>query len=377
MIFTYIVRSIFAQRSSSLLSIVVLAAMTSITLVLLGFVHGLVMTAKGNADPLTAVVTVEGAPERGSHIAPATENQIEVSPDIAREGGQSLFSPELVAVVPVDAPGVGILDEIPFRGVTPRALLVHRRVHINGHLPAPGEPGVVIGAGLIGRYPGYVLGGKISVRHKELPIVGTLDARDSPFESEMWADRAYLKQLLHREADGTVYVRLTSADAQASFKKLIEAMRGTRLRAYTELEFYQKELKALSLYFGAVYLIVFVLVGAMVVSSANTIYTSFLGRTRELATLMAIGFSRRRVMLMMTTESLLLTLFGSVVGMALAMIAQGYRVPLEAEATAYAVRISPEVLVVGVAIGAATGLLASLVANVQVSRIDVMRGLRE
>ena len=92
---------------------------------------------------------------------------------------------------------------------------------------------------------------------------------------------------------------------------------------------------------------------------------------------MAIGFTRRRVMVMMTVESLLLTGVGGGMGLLLALSATGYRYAIEEVGLVFVVKVNALVLGSGIAIAIATGLLSRLVANIQIARIPVLRALRE
>jgi putative ABC transport system permease protein len=68
--------------------------------------------------------------------------------------------------------------------------------------------------------------------------------------------------------------------------------------------------------FGFIFLIVLTVV---VMSVANSMGMTVVERTREIGTLRAIGLKRRGVVLLFTTESMLLTLLGCAVGLLLTL----------------------------------------------------------
>ena len=374
MIFKYTFRSLFAQRSSSLLALAVLCATSTIVIVLWGLTAGLVASVSEAGDPRTATIVQNGEVQESSTITHGQVEALRVLPQLARDGGPTISS-EVYTVMPFVQKGA--LSEVRLRGVDSSALAVHPEVTIDGRLPTSAEEAVVVGARLAGTREGWSLGGTIVLSHRKWTVVGVLHAKDSGFESEVWADRAALKHALGRVDDSSVYLRLAAADGQPGVASAVAGMRGENLKAYSERAYNQEQLKGISIYFDAIYIILGILFISMVLISANTLYTSFLARTRELATLLAIGFTRRRVMLMMTLESLLLTSCGAILAVGVAMLANGYRFSIEEMSLSYSVKITTRVLTFGVGVSLVTGLIASLVANVQIARINVLTSLRD
>jgi putative ABC transport system permease protein len=370
MILTYTFRSILAQRTSSLIAILILASSSAIGTVLFGLAEGLVSSARDAGDPSTAIVLTEGYSDENSIISKELLDRVKVL------DGASQASPEIVVNIAF-VRNDGNLDSIRVRGVEPAAFAVHPSVKITGRFPASSEAAAVIGRRQVGTRNGFVEGGTVQFGRFRWPVVGVLEAKDSPFESEIWCDRTFLKRLLKNDSDNAIYVRLPDPSFQERFAAQVAGRKDEHALAWSETAYYREQVKDLSIYFDAVYLILFVLIASMIFTSANTIYTSFLGRTRELATLMAIGFTRARVMWMMTVESLLLTGIGGCIGLLLATLAHGYEFPIDEMTLVYAVKITPRVLSVGVGFVVLTGLLASVAANLQILRVQILTSLRE
>ncbi|MEO0340392.1 MAG: FtsX-like permease family protein, partial [Bacteroidota bacterium] len=85
-----------------------------------------------------------------------------------------------------------------------------------------------------------------------------------------------------------------------------------------DVELYESMLGSLSL----IYLIIIML--ALVFGIINTMLMAVLERLRELGMLMAIGMNKLKVFLMIVTETLLLTLVGAPVGLALGALTVAY-----------------------------------------------------
>jgi putative ABC transport system permease protein len=375
MIFRYSVRSIFAQKSSSLITLGVLASMTAVVMVLWGLTDGLEASVRGGGDPSLVIVLNLDSDEQQSSIPLDTLNRVTVFDGIARGSAGPIVSPEVAYRMPFVENGR--MNEVRLRGVDPIALEAHRNVRIRGRLPNHLEPAVALGSRLIGSHQGFVENGTIHIGRFTWTVVGIVEAPGSTLESEIWLDRSALKQITKQPADNIAFVRLSTPEALGPFAKSVGDLRDAQLEADSENAYARKQIEPVLIYFDAIHLVLGILVCAMIFITANTIYTSFLGRTRELATLIAIGYTRRRVMLIMTTESLLLTGMGAALGMLLALAAHGQEFSIEAMSVFYAIQITPRVLLLGLGIAAITGCVASIVANIQIARINVLAGLRD
>lgn len=373
MIVRYAIRSVIALGASSLVTVAIIAVMTGIITVLSGLGAGLHELFEDSGDPSTAVV-LKGTSEVESIVTPAQASRLSTLPGVqSGAGGRALLSLEAVRDLPyVDGKK---MTAARLRGGDPIALEVRPDVHVRGRLPAHLEPEVAVGERFLEMHPDLHVGSTAHIGRHAWTVVGVIESNHSTAANELWLDRAFLKQTLRTDHDNAVYVRLSGA--VGPFADAVNAMRGEHLVAMTERAFLQRQIASVSLYFDAVDIVLALLVVVMTLVSANTIYTSFLGRTRELGTLMAIGFTRRRVMLIIATESLFLTAVGVALGIALALPAHGHHVVLEAQGLVYDIHITARVLLRSLLVGASSGFAASAAALIQTARVNVLGALRE
>ena len=120
-------------------------------------------------------------------------------------------------------------------------------------------------------------------------------------------------------------------------------------------------------------------VGSFVI--ANTLAITVAQRMRELATLRTLGASRRQVLRSVLLESLVIGLFGSVVGLFLGLgIAAGLKALVTATGTelpAGGLVFAPRTIIVSLAVGTLIALLASLRPAIKATRVEPIAAVRE
>jgi putative ABC transport system permease protein len=142
------------------------------------------------------------------------------------------------------------------------------------------------------------------------------------FDSELWADLPVVQSLFNRGPTvQALRARLDSPAAIAQVKAYVAADPRLQVDVKTEREHFAAEARSLQylVYFGwalAVTLACGALAGAL-----NTMFAAVEARTRELATLRAIGFGGLPAFVGAMTESLVLAFSGGLVGVAAAYLA--------------------------------------------------------
>lgn len=113
----------------------------------------------------------------------------------------------------------------------------------------------------------------------------------------------------------------------------------------------------------------------------NTMYSAVAARTREIATLRAIGFGGLAVLASVLIEALLLGLAGGVLGAAAAWVAfDGIRASTLNFQTfsqlSFAFAVSPRVFISGVLYALLLGFIGGLWPGLRAARLSVVAGLR-
>jgi putative ABC transport system permease protein len=114
----------------------------------------------------------------------------------------------------------------------------------------------------------------------------------------------------------------------------------------------------------------------------NTMYTAVSSRTREIATLRALGFRSGPVVLSVLAESMVLALLGGAIGAGLAWLAfDGFRAATlnfaSFSAMTFAFDVNFSLLVQGIVFAMLIGLFGGLFPALQAARTPVALALRE
>jgi len=144
----------------------------------------------------------------------------------------------------------------------------------------------------------------------------------------------------------------------------------------TERAFQQSFLSAASALITAMNIMSFVIIGIILLVLGNTMVMSARERTHEFAVLKALGFSGGQLFLLLGGESMILSIAGSALGLALTLPAvAGFQSALP-KGWFPVFYIKPETILIGCIAGFAVGLLASLIPLRRVLTTRIVEGLR-
>ena len=319
---SYSLRSLFARRLRTSLTVGVIALVVVAVSLILSLASSLRRTLVSSGDARNLIVMRKGSDNDGSsQLTLQSLQDIRFFEGIARSPeGEPLLSPELV-MQPFFIPRTGGRENVLVRGVELMALAVHDDAKIaEGRMFVPSSGEAVIGRGVAGRYLGAQLGDQLAFGRNRWKVVGILESGGSSFESEVWVDARELandaKRVMPysgfrlRVADG--------ADLEALARRIGDDPRHA-LEAKRETEYYAEQAEASGqIYVLVVFVALFAGLGAML-GATNTLYAAVQARVAEIGTLRALGFSRAEILRSFVVESLATAALGFVVGGALAI----------------------------------------------------------
>ncbi|MBB4567243.1 ABC transporter permease [Rhizobium leucaenae] len=270
----------------------------------------------GSAD--IAIALGKGAAtELGSRIEASQLHYLDDAAGIATDAGTPEMSAEMV--VPVDVPekAGGLLSALSLRGIGPFGLNLRPNVRIvHGRMFSPGTSEIVVGRRLARDYKALEIGQQLTFGTSKWTVVGIFDSGGSVFESEMLADIDVVQTLFNRpNLVQSVRIKLTNPEALPALQSVAANMPQIGLTLRSERDYFAglaERTSKLILLFG--WPLAVVMAAGAVVGAMTTMFTSVSDRSTEIATVRAIGFSRRAAFAGTWIEAMILTCFGCLVG---------------------------------------------------------------
>jgi putative ABC transport system permease protein len=212
-------------------------------------------------------------------------------------------------------------------------------------------------------------------------VVGIFESGGDAHESELWTDADTARSAFGRPGASSLLVALDSAAALAAFKAAVEADPRLQLDVQGERHYFESQSENFSKPFGYItnILVFFMAVGALF-GALNTMYSAVSTRSREIATLRAIGFSGAPVVVSVLVEAVALAVTGGVIGAAISYVLfNGMTVStLGSNFTqvAFSFAVTPDLLKKGLIWAVMIGLLGGLLPAVRAARLPVVDALR-
>jgi putative ABC transport system permease protein len=255
---------------------------------------------------------------------------------------------------------------------------------VAGRMFEPGKDEVIVGRGAFAQFGNVDLGREVKWGSHLWRVVGVFEAGGSISESEVWTDLSVLQGVYRRgNSVQVVRARLTSPAALATVKRSLEDDPRVNVSVRSEREFYADQSRILITLIRYVGTTIAVLMGIGAVFAAlNTMYSAVSSRTREIATLRALGFGSTPVVASVLLEAVVLGLLGGIVGGALVYFGlNGYQASTLNWASfsqiTFAFTVTPQLLVTGLAYSLILGLAGGLLPGLRAARLPVTVGLRE
>ena len=379
-------RTLPERKGSAVAAAVGIAGVVAVFVGVLSIAAGFraAMTVSGSDD--LAIVLRSGADnEMTSGLSRDEARLIADAPGIARTADGPLASAELFVIISLPKRSTGTDANVPLRGVEAAAVAVRGDLRIvEGRRFEPGRNEVMVGAGAARAFAGLDVGGKIRVGQNEWEVVGVFSGGGGAVESEIWTDAAVLQPAYHRgDSFQSVYAKLTSPAAFRPFKDALTTNPQLKVKVLLVAELLAEQSSMLT---GFIETLGVSIAGLMALGALfgalNTMYSAVAARTREIATLRALGFGSSPVILSVMFESLALALIGGGVGAAAAYLAfDGFKAATINWQTfsqvAFAFSVTPRLLAGAVVWAAAIGLIGGLFPAIRAARLPVATALRE
>lgn len=255
---------------------------------------------------------------------------------------------------------------------------------IKGRNFEPGKNELIVGRGAQQQFANLDVGSSIKVGQTEWQVVGVFEAGGGLAESELWCDAKILQNTYRRgNSYQIVRVKLDDKNAFDTFKAAVAADPKFNLDVLREKDYLSAQAEPLSKFIKIVgYPLAILMALGAIFGAINTMYTSVSNRTREIATLRALGFGALPVAVSTLVESLVLAIVGGLIGsIVVYLIFNGYTVSTLNFASfsqvVFDFAVTPDLLLQGVIFATVIGLIGGFFPAIRAARLPVATALRE
>jgi len=381
---TWMSLSTLPRRPGSALVIVGgIAGVVGVLVALLAISEGFqsVLAQAGRLDD--AIVLRKGASaELNSGLSREDTVLISQAPGILRDStGNAIASAEVVVVANLPKRSSGTDSNVEIRGVGPQVWTLRSNVHlIEGRRFHPGMRELVAGKGAQSEFAGLEVGRTLRLGLQEWKVVGVFASGDA-HESELWGDPEVLQGAYQRTGYQSVTVKLTDVDAFDALKAALSSDPRLTVDVQRTRDYYATQSEDLTRLIRILGVAISAIMGVGAVFGAlNTMYSAVSARSREIATLRALGFPATPVVVSVMLEAALLALAGGVIGAAIAWaVFDNYTASTlgaNFSQVVFAFRVSPRLVLNGLLWALGIGLVGGLFPAIHAVRQPVTSALR-
>ena len=366
------------------MSIVVVIGVAGVVIVLTSVMtmsFGLTEAAQKSAREGWAIVLRKGAfAESVSAIPLDSIVALESMPGIAEDAAGALaFERQYVTTIRQARSDLDdVMGSVLVRGLSQQAVAeVEDFEIVEGRLFERGKRELVVGVLTRDSYKGVGLGDEVVHKGANWRIVGVFRANGSAAESEMLGDLTAVMAGMNSTAFSSVRVRLIPDLTIEKFNESLEADPRLKVEAKWESEYINNADTGQLIEIVAYTVSAIMAIGA-VFGALNVMFMAVSSRTREIATLRALGFGAVPVAVSVLVEAVVLAVIGAAIGLLVTMILfQGSTFTTGQLASISTVlRVSPEIAFLGLAWGCVMGFAGGLFPAIRAVRMSIVDGLR-
>jgi len=378
------IRSLPQRLGTSSVVVIGIAGVVAVLISVLAMSTGFIRTLqKTGPDDRAIVVRTGSSTELVSVLTNDAALAIADAAGVKKgSDGHPLSSPETLLIINLKKKD-GDDASAPFRGLTQAGFAVHPEIKITGGRVFNAGVNEVVGKSAQRLYKGLDVGSQIKLFGTTWTVVGTFEAGGTGRESELIADKQTLNSAYQRgNGEQSVMVVLDPQGGFQAFKDAITTNPQLQVDVSTEKEFGAQQANAIS---SILKIVAYVVGGIMAIGAVfgalNTMYSAVSTRSREIATLRAIGFGPVPVVVSVFVEALLLALIGGSVGALIAwLMFNGHSVDTLGGGFGgqliFDLAVTPALVALGIIWACAIGVIGGLFPAIRAARLPVATALR-
>jgi putative ABC transport system permease protein len=381
----YNVRNMTLRKGLTIMTALGIALTVTTAVFIMALLAGLQKAFKSTGNPLNVLVLRKGSTSELTGPFPQEDFQtLKTLSGIAKDkNGEPLVSGEITVVIVLPRKDGSGEANVTVRGLMQDGLELRPTVKLaDGRWFTPGQREVVVSNSIRKRFMHSNVGDAVEFGKGSWKVVGVFDAGGMAYESEIWGDVNQMSSDFDRQGVySSAYLRATDAVAADALKHRVSDDQRLKLDGMLEPEYYATQTKS-----GAVIQFIGWLVAAIMAigssfAAMNTMYAAVAYRSREIATLRVIGFSRPSILTSFVLEAVLLSLLGAIVGILLMLPFNGMTTGTQNQVTfsevVFGLQMTPGVVTAAIIFAVIMGLFGGIFPAWHASRREILAALRD
>lgn len=378
-------RSVPHRWGPSLVIVIGLAGVVAVFTALLAMAQGFQSTLQDAGRTDNAIILRGGSSgaELNSGLGREEVTLIKLGPGIRKgSDGEPLASGEMMVITELLKQGETLnAANVTLRGVEPAGFELRPQLRIvEGRKFKEGLREILVGRGVARQFQGTQVGNVLRMRGSDWTVVGIFESGDAN-DSELWADAGAAQSAFNRNGFSSVRLGLESEGALETLRTSLTGDPRLQVDVLQERAYYSGQTRDFKRMVTALAVVVTLIMALGAIFAAlNTMYAAVATRTREIATLRAIGFGALPVLVSVMIEAVVLSLLGGAIGAAIAWaLFDNLSVStLGANFTQviFAFKVSVGLVLTGLVMAVAIGFIGGLLPAVRAARMKVTTALR-
>lgn len=381
---SYNIRNLVLRKGATVMTALGIALTVATAIFILALLAGLSEAFKTTGDPNNVLVLRKGS---NSELAAGGVDRdamqvIRDLPGIARNvAGEPEISGETILVIVLPRlDGTGETN-VTVRFLTPQGIQMRPDLKLAaGRWFTPGQREIVVSKSVHQRFGQTNIGDSVWIGKGPWQVVGIFDSAGSAHESEIWADANQLASDFDRSTFSSVLIHAKDPLAAAALKNQVTDDVRLKLNGMLETEYFAKQTSTGGPIKFVGFMVAFIMAIGSCFAAMNTMYAAVAYRSREIATLRVLGFSRPSILTSFVLESLLLALLGAAVGIVLMLpfngMTTGTSNPVTFSEAIFSLRMTRSVVTSATIFAVVMGLLGGMAPAWHAARQNILNALR-
>jgi len=381
----YNIRNLKLRKSATIMTALGIALTVTTAIFILALLAGLNAAFKSSGNPLNVLVLRKGSTAElaAGGVDLDALPIIKDLPGVARDAkGQPLVSGEdlLVVVLPRND-GTGETN-VTVRYLSLTGIEMRPEVKlVAGRWFTPGQREIVVSQSIHKRFAQANIGDSMWIGKGPWTIVGIFDAGGTAHDSEVWGDINQLASDFDRTSYNSVLLRATDPVAADALKNRVSDDQRLKLSGMLETDYWAKQTSSGNpIKFVGMIVAIIMGIGSCF-AAMNTMYAAVAYRSREIATLRVIGFSRPSILTSFVFESVMLSLLGALLGIILMLpfngMTTGTNNPVTFSEAVFSLRMTPGVVTTAVMFAIVMGLFGGIAPAWHAAQREILASLRD